>query len=319
MSLATQQASTQQASIRVEDLSIRISLPGKTERWVHAADTVNLRLEPGRITAVVGESGCGKSVLALALMGLLPAGAITRGSIRFGDVDLLTESTSAMRGVRGTGLGLIPQSAATHLNPVRTIGRTLTETLAYHGRPTGAAVMETMLKKLALPPDTLRRYPHELSGGMAQRVLVAMTLALQPEVVIADEPTSALDSQSAGLVLAALRDHADSGRAVMLITHDLVAARAVADTVAVMYAGRLLETGPADRVLTDPWHGYSRALLAALPENGLNPAPGVPASLVNPDPAVCAWHSRVGLRCAPVVTGDSEHVIACAPVGAPRC
>ncbi|MFI5429762.1 hypothetical protein [Aeromicrobium sp. UC242_57] len=150
---------------------------------------------------------------------------------------------------------------------------------------------------------------------MAQRVLVAMTLALRPEVIVADEPTSALDADSSALVLAALRAHADSGAAVMLITHDLVAARDVADTVAVMYAGRLLETGPADRVLVDPWHSYSRALLDALPENGLNPAPGVPPSLVDPDPTVCAWHSRIGTRCAPVVSEDSTHVIACAPVG----
>lgn len=319
MSSVVQRSRVKHASVLVEDLSIRISLPGRAERWVHAADEVSLGLEPGRITAVVGESGCGKSVLALALMGLLPAGTVTRGSIRFGDVDLLALAPSAVRGMRGTGLGLIPQSAATHLNPVRTIGATLAETLAFHGRSTEIAELEALLGKLALPPDTLRRYPHELSGGMAQRVLVAMTLALQPEVVIADEPTSALDSRSAAMVLAALREHADSGRAVMLITHDLVAARAVADTVAVMYAGRLLEMGPADSVLVAPWHDYSRALLAALPENGLNPAPGMPASLVDPDPGVCAWHTRVGVRCAPVVTGDIEHTVACAPVGAPTC
>lgn len=319
MSPVSRQAEVQHAGVLVDDLSIRISLPGRTERWVHAADQVSLRLEPGRITAVVGESGCGKSVLALALMGLLPAGTVTRGSIRFGGADLLAISPLAMRAVRGTTLGLIPQSAATHLNPVRTIGATLTETLAFHGRSTEDAVLAAMLDRLALPTDTLGRYPHELSGGMAQRVLVAMTLALRPQIVIADEPTSALDSHSAAMVLAALREHADSGGAVMLITHDLVAARAVADTVAVMYAGRLLESGPADSVLVDPWHDYSQALLAALPENGLNPAPGVPASLVDPDPGVCAWHSRVGVRCAPVVTGDPEHTLACAAVGTPRC
>lgn len=286
----------------LEELSIRIMLPGKQSRWVHAAERVSLQLEPGKVTAVVGESGCGKSVLALALMGLLPPGSVTAGSIMHSGVDLLAAPEAHLRDIRGTRLGLVPQSAATHLNPVRTVGATMAESLKFHGLPSQPADLVKLLDEFALSGDTLTYYPHELSGGMAQRVLVALTLALRPEVVIADEPTSALDEHTSSLVLASLRQHADTGGTVMLITHDLLAARTVADTVAVMYAGRLLEVGPVDRVLTDPSHDYTQALLRALPENGLHPAPGVPASLVDADSTVCAWHQRVGTPCTPACT-----------------
>lgn len=285
--------------LTLENLSIRILLPGRQHRWVHAADNVNLQLKPGHVTAVVGESGCGKSVLALALMGLLPAGSITAGAIMHSGIDLLATPDTHLRSIRGTGLGLIPQSAATHLNPVRTVGSTMAESLRFHGLASQTSDLEARLSEFDLPADTLTRYPHELSGGMAQRVLVALTLALRPQVIIADEPTSALDAHTAALVLRSLRQHADAGGTVMLITHDLLAARTVADTVAVMYAGRLLEVGPVDPVLFNPCHDYTRALLKALPENGLHPAPGVPASLVDPDPTVCAWHQRVGTPCTP--------------------
>ncbi|MCL3818677.1 ABC transporter ATP-binding protein [Aeromicrobium wangtongii] len=315
MTTTTAMPTTMLGSVRLDEVSIRIGLPGSPRRWVHAAERVSLDLVPGRVTAVVGESGCGKSVLALALMGLLPAGTITAGAIHYGDVDLLTASERVLQGIRGGGLGLIPQSAATHLNPVRTVGSTMAEALAAHGRPTGPNGVRALLDELALPAGTLDRYPHELSGGMAQRVLVAMTLALRPPVTVADEPTSALDPGTARLVLAALRNHADAGHAVMLITHDLVAAREVADTVAVMYAGRLMEIGPVDPVLVRPRHGYSRALLDALPENGMTPAPGLPSSLVDPDPSVCAWHTRVGVPCVPAGRVDDDHWLACVPAG----
>ncbi|MFI5429763.1 ATP-binding cassette domain-containing protein [Aeromicrobium sp. UC242_57] len=156
MSAAVQLATT----VRFDALSIRILLPGRERRWVHAAEDVSLGLEPGRVTAVVGESGCGKSLLALALMGLLPAGTFTRGSIHYGDVDLLTAPTSLMRSIRGVGLGLIPQSAATHLNPVRTVRATMAETLTFHGHPAETADLQALLTDFALPADTLDRYPH---------------------------------------------------------------------------------------------------------------------------------------------------------------
>ncbi|MBB5790134.1 ABC transporter ATP-binding protein [Jiangella mangrovi] len=296
----------------LDDVSIRIPLPGTPRRWVHAADGVNLRVAPGEVTAIVGESGCGKSVLAQAIAGLLPAGTRTSGSIRLGSLDLLALSDATFQPLRGKRVGLIPQSAATHLTPVRTVGSTMAETLRLHGVRTG---VDEVLADVGLPPGTAHRYPHELSGGMAQRVLVALTLALHPDVLVADEPTSALDPETTDLVLARLAEEARNGSAVVLITHDLVAARTVADTVGVMYAGRLLEVGPAATVLHEPRHDYAATLLAALPENGLRPAPGTPSSLVDPEPGVCAWHTRVGLACAPGPVATAADLVACVPAG----
>lgn len=301
------------AGMSLDAVSIRIPLPGTPRRWVYAASDLSLDVRPGQITAVVGESGCGKSVLALAVMGLLPAGTQTSGSIWFGDLDLLAAAESTLRAVRGIKLGLIAQSAATHLTPVRTIAATLGETLRFHRLPAGKDDIDGLLDGVGLPLGTADRYPHELSGGMAQRVLVAATLALQPRVLVADEPTSALDPETTDLVLESLAAHARSGNAVVLITHDLVAASRAASRVAVMYAGRLLEVGPADVVLQDPVHDYTRALLAALPHNGFHPPPGVPSSLVDPDPAQCAWHTRIGRPCAgaPLRSLAGGHLVAC--------
>lgn len=285
------------AGVDLVDVSVRIPLPGTPRRWVHPARDINLSFPAGEITAIVGESGCGKSVLALATTALLPAGSQTRGSIRVGDLDLLAATERELTTVRGRGVGLVPQSPVTHLTPVRTIGSTVAESLAHHGLPASTADVTDLLAGVDLPPDTRQRYPHEVSGGMAQRVLVGLACALEPSVLVADEPTSALDDRSAALVLARLRAEADRGAAVVLITHDLVSARSTADQVAVMYAGQILESGPAAVVLREPAHDYTRALLAALPENGLVPPPGTPSSLVDPVPGICAWHTRIGTAC----------------------
>lgn len=297
------------------DVSIRIPLPGTPRRWVYPARDITLSLPSGAITAIVGESGCGKSVLALAATGLLPAGTQTSGSILVDGADVLSASERDLAALRGRTVGLVPQSAATHLTPVRTIGSTVAESLAFHGLPAAATDVIELLRGVDLPPDTRQRYPHEVSGGMAQRVLVALTCALEPSVLVADEPTSALDAHSAALVQERLRAQAERGAAVILITHDLVAARDVADQVAVMYAGQILESGPADIVLREPAHDYTAALLAALPENGLVPPPGTPSSLVDPDPGVCLWHNRIGVSCD---AGPLRTVGRVRPVGAER-
>lgn len=299
--------------LEIVGLSVRIPLPGTPRRWVHAAHEVTLSFPPGEVTAIVGESGCGKSVLALAATGLLPAGTRTRGSIRTGQSDVLAADERELALLRGAAIGLVPQSAATHLTPVRTIGSTVAEALSRHGRASTPGAITALLDSVQLPADTARRYPHEISGGMAQRVLVALTCALEPPVLVGDEPTSALDADSAAVVLQHLRDRADQGSTVLLITHDLIAARDWADRVAVMYAGRILEHGPARTVLTRPAHDYTAALLAALPENGLVPPPGSPSSLVDPDPTGCAWHTRVGQPCAaePLRPLDEHHLVAC--------
>ncbi len=301
----------------LDRLHVHIPLPGTPRRWVHAARDLTLHAPAGSITAVVGESGCGKSVLGLAAMGLLPGGTRVSGSIGIDGRNLLELDERELARVRGAGVGLVPQSAATHLTPVRTVGSVMAESLRHHDLPHGPTAIDALLRHVQLPSHVRDDYPHELSGGMAQRVLVALTVALGPTVLIADEPTSALDDATGRIVLDMLRAHADSGHAVVLITHDLAAARSVADRVAVMYAGELLEVGPADTVLRQPAHDYSRALLAALPENGLVPPPGSPSSLVDPSPDVCAWHLRAGITCdhrrlAPWRPG---HDLACRPEG----
>lgn len=301
------------AGLALDAVSIRIPLPGTPRRWVYPARDLTLRFPSGAITAIVGESGCGKSVLALAVLGLLPGGAQTSGSLLAAGVDVLDASETDLHELRGRRIGLVPQSAATHLTPVRTIGSVVAETLRHHRLPSSPGDVAELLGRVDLPAGTAARYPHEISGGMAQRVLVALACAPNPAVLVADEPTSALDAHSAELVLRELRAQASRGAAVLLITHDLVTARAVADRIAVMYAGQLLEAGPADVVLRAPAHDYTGALLAALPENGLTPPPGAPSSLVDPDPALCPWHTRVGVPCAaaplrPVAAG---HLVAC--------
>lgn len=298
------------------DVSIRIPLPGTPRRWVYPARGINLSFPAGAVTAIVGESGCGKSVLALASTGLLPAGTQTRGAICTAGLNVLSATERELTRLRGRRIGLIPQSAATHLTPVRTIGSTVAESLSLHGQPSSRASVTALLSGVELPADTAQRYPHEVSGGMAQRVLVALTCALRPTVLVADEPTSALDPHSASLVQERLRAQADRGAAVVLITHDLVAARNNADRVAVMYAGQIVESGPAGVVLRDPAHDYTRALLAALPENGLQPPPGTPSSLVDPDPETCAWHVRTGTPCTaePLRPVGPDHLVACGMV-----
>ena len=310
--------------LRLSDVCVQIPLPGNPRRWVHAARGLRLHAPPGMVTAIVGESGCGKSVLGLAATGLLPAGTRVAGSIEIGDrpANVLAMPEPEIVGVRGQGIGLVPQSASTHLNPVRTVGGTLTESLRHHGLPHDHIEICALLQRVGLTSDVADTYPHELSGGMAQRALVAMTMALRPGVLIADEPTSALDHVSGQIVLDMLRAHANSGHAVVLITHDLTAARTIADQVAVMYAGEFLEVGPTAIVLHEPRHDYSRALLAALPEHGLVPPPGTPSSLIDPDPTVCAWHARTGVPCehrplssvtshGRLSSEASEHWVAC--------
>lgn len=296
-SRATPPTDRRASGLLFDDVSVRIPLPGTPRRWVHAARGLRLHAPAGQVTAVVGESGCGKSVLALAAMGLLPSGTRTAGAIAFADLDLLAPDEAVLATVRGSRVGLVPQSPITHLTPVRTVGSQLAETLRTHGHPAATSDVGDLLGRVGLDVDDQRRYPHELSGGMAQRAQVALTLALEPDVVLADEPTSALDAASAEVVLDLLAARARQGAAVVLVTHDLRAARRVADRVAVMYAGELLEVGPASEVLDHPRHDYSAALLAALPENGLRPPPGSPSSLVDPPEGRCAWHHRVGREC----------------------
>ncbi|GAA3230598.1 ABC transporter ATP-binding protein [Oerskovia jenensis] len=275
------------ASLRIEHLTVRLPLPNGSV--VHAASDVSLDVPRGTITALVGESGCGKSILASAVMDQLPAGARRTGSITIttpkGVLDVFAGAP-----FRGLHAALVPQSAATHLTPVRTARSQLDETIATLG---STRTSDDLAVRVGLDPSALDCYPHELSGGMAQRVAVAGALAGDPSVIVADEPTASLDRALTDRILGLLRECADDGAAVLLITHDLASLvrTGVADRLAVMYASRIMETGPAGEVFEDPLHDYTRDLLGALPSRGLHPLPGSPPQLTDlPDD--CVYHLR---------------------------
>ncbi|MGH3751181.1 MAG: ABC transporter ATP-binding protein [Pseudonocardiaceae bacterium] len=307
------------ALLDIQALSVRFLLgPHGRHGLVSAVTDISVQLSAGRVLALVGESGCGKSVLAASLLGLLPANAEVRGRAMLATgegagIELLDAPEQLLRSrVRGRLIGLVPQSATTHLTPVRHIGAQLSEAVRElsaapfgaesrfrprarrYSEPNGDAV-ERLVVRAGLELDVLGRYPHELSGGMAQRVGVASALAGNPSVVLADEPTAGLDRPLVDRTVDQLAALAADGHAVLLITHDLRAARRVATDLAVMYASRLVEHGPADEIFTDPWHPYTRGLLAALPDRGFTAIPGEPPALTAL-PAGCAFRPRCPVR-----------------------
>lgn len=309
------EAQQREPLLSVDRLSVRFLLGRKARAGiVHAVTDVSFALHPGRVLALVGESGCGKSVLAAALLGLLPANAQTRGSalLRGGGepVELCAAPEAVLAGsVRGRRIGLVPQSAASHLTPVRTARSQLVEVLRTL-RPQQTDVVaaaDELAERVGLEPEMLDRYPHELSGGMAQRTAFALALAGNPPVILADEPTTGLDRALVKRTMDGLTAIAAQGKAVLLITHDLAAARGVAADLAVMYAGRLVEVGPAAEVFGQPWHPYTAGLLGALPEHGFQPIPGHPPELTAP-PAGCAFCARYPNAPGVPCTGDPEPV-----------
>ena len=257
---------------------------------VEAVRNVSLDVAAGETVAIVGESGSGKSTLASSVNRLLAEnGRIASGTITIGDLDITAASEKAMTAIRGNRIGMVPQDPMTNLNPVMRIGAQIVEALEVHGRARGQAAKDEAVKLLdqagiSDPEARFSQYPHEFSGGMRQRVLIAMALACRPEVLLADEPTSALDVTVQRLVLDQMGQLAsDMGAAVLLITHDLALAAERADRVAVMYRGQIVETGPAAQVVTNPEHEYTRRLLAAAP--GMASAKVAPALPVGADGA----------------------------------
>ncbi|MFJ3984809.1 ABC transporter ATP-binding protein [Streptomyces fungicidicus] len=312
--------------LSVRGLSVRFLLPGG--RRVAAVTDAGFDVAPGECLALIGESGCGKSVLASALLGLLPANARTAGHAHLGDLDLLTADERVLaRTVRGRRIGLVPQSPAAHLTPVRTIRSQLEETVAQLTGARGRAALRTAAERAAeragFPADHLDRYPHELSGGLAQRAATALALIGDAPLLLADEPTTGLDRDLVGRTVDELRRHVDAGRALLMITHDLAAAERIADRVAVMYAGRIVELTAAGDFFgaPGPGHPYSRGLLQALPDRAFTPIPGMPPELGDL-PDGCAFAARceratVACTALPPFTGS----IAChhpAPAPAPE-
>ncbi|WOX26534.1 ABC transporter ATP-binding protein [Streptomyces solicathayae] len=303
-------------------------------RHVAAVTDADFDLAPGECLALVGESGCGKSVLASALLGLLPGNAEASGSALLDGVDLLAaDERTLARTVRGRRVGLVPQSPAAHLTPVRTVRAQLEETVRalttvrrggrraaaeaavrrwgprrrdgrvaaeaavrepnFVPRPDRPAAAEAAAGRAAFPLDHLDRYPHELSGGLAQRAALALALVGGAPLLLADEPTTGLDRDLVDRTVDELRRHADDGRGLLLITHDLAAAERIADRVAVMYAGRIVETADARRFFgaPGPRHPYARGLLDALPDRAFTPVPGLPPEL-SALPDGCAFAPR---------------------------
>jgi oligopeptide/dipeptide ABC transporter ATP-binding protein len=257
------------ALLKVEDLTTVFEVDG---RLLPAVDHVTFEVREGETLGLVGESGCGKSVTALSILRLVqPPGRIAGGAIQFRGRDLLRLSERDMRRVRGAEISLIFQEPMTALNPVFTIGDQVAEALIVHDKASGKAAMRRAVElldavKIAEPDRRVRDYPHQLSGGMRQRVLIAMALACNPALVIADEPTTALDVTIQAQILDLLREMKTRfNLSLLLITHDLGVIAETADRVAVMYAGRIVEEGPVRAIFRDARHPYTRGLLASIP------------------------------------------------------
>ena len=268
---------------------------------MHAVDGVSFELRRGECFALVGESGCGKSMTAMSLMRLLPsAGRITGGSVRLEALDLLALPEVAMRAVRGRRVAMIFQEPATSLNPVLTVGRQITEVIERHLNVTGRAARGQaleLLEAVGIPdgPRRLDEYPFQLSGGLRQRVMIAAALAADPEVLIADEATTALDVTIQAQILDLLRRlQTERGMAIFLITHDLGVVAQLADRVAVMYAGEIVEIGAREALMRAPQHPYTQMLFASLPSAGRRGAPL--AAIPGQVPSLAQAHALAGCR-----------------------
>jgi oligopeptide/dipeptide ABC transporter ATP-binding protein len=297
---------------------------------VQAVDGVSFSVEKGKTLAIVGESGCGKSVTCLSIMGLNPSqNTITSGAAMFKDRDLLTLPQDEMRKVRGAEISMIFQDPMTSLNPVHTIGRQLREGVQLHENvPKNAATRRAveMVKAVGIPRAETRLddYPHQFSGGMRQRVMIAMALINNPDLLIADEPTTALDVTTQAQILKLMNElQRDFGSAIVLITHDLGVVAETADEVLVMYAAKAIEQGGYRDIFYQPRHPYTWGLLDSLPRlaqgTELKPIPGMPPSLLQPPPG-CRFHLRCPYafdRCRaevpPLVPApdDADHLDAC--------
>lgn len=322
------------ALLEVRNLSVSFPASGGLTR---AVDGVSFEVQASEILGLVGESGCGKSATALAIMGLLgPPARVEADRIGFRGQDLSITREGAMRRIRGVDLAMIFQEPMSSLNPVLTIGEQVSEVLRAHGRMGARQAWERAIGLLAEvgipdPASRARQYPHEVSGGMRQRVMIAAALACEPGLLIADEPTTALDVTVQAQILDLMSDVRDRhGTALLLITHDLGVVATVCDRVAVMYAGRLVETAPARSLFEGALHPYTRGLLGSIPRLGaglregrkLSPIPGtVPAP--GEWPAGCKFEPRCPIAvpdCAvaePALlpTGDPAHWVRCPVTG----
>jgi oligopeptide/dipeptide ABC transporter ATP-binding protein len=313
--------------LEVEGLRIRLPT---TRGLVTVVDGVDYVVEEGEVFGVAGESGSGKTMSMLSLLGLLPDGAVVDGRVRFGGNDLLRMPRRRLREVAGRDLAMVFQDPLTSLHPMLSVGRQLTEHVERHlgiGKRDAARQAISALEEVRIPDpaSALRAYPHQFSGGMRQRIAIAIALACRPKLLIADEPTTALDvTVQAGILRLLDRLRRENDLSVILITHDLGVMSAIADRVSIFYAGRVVEAGSREEVLRLPRHPYTRALLDALPhpEAGEDkPLVAIGGAPPNPGaiPAGCAFHPRCAyavetcrLEVPPLVSND-DRLLACPP------
>jgi len=327
--------------LKIENLSIEFTNYQGTSKVL---DNVNLTIQQGEILGLVGESGCGKSVTARAILQLLPQppARISNGAISFKDKDILSFSPKQMRQIRGNKISMIFQEPMSSLNPVFTIGNQMQEVVSLHRKITKKDARQKcidMLTQVQMPdPEmVLKKHPHELSGGMRQRVMIAMALLCDPELLIADEPTTALDVTVQGQVLAILNSLSRQRNiSVLLITHDMGVVAQLCDRVAVMYAGRIVELATVKELFASPMHPYTRGLIASIPdmdhsdtkendhlsEQPLYSIPGSVPTLIDP-PKGCRFHPRCEF-CLPICKEkipalkwvNPNHAVACHREGA---
>jgi oligopeptide/dipeptide ABC transporter ATP-binding protein len=286
---------------------LRVAIPS-SRGVVEAVDGISFAVMPAEVVGIVGESGSGKSMLALSLLRLVPEpGRIVAGRIAFDGRDLIGLSEREMRHVRGNDVGMIFQDPSAALNPVMRVGRQISESIEAHTAARGAAAhgrAVEMLRDVRIPEPALRAldYPHQYSGGMRQRAVIAIGMVNRPKLLIADEPTTALDVTVQAQIMDLLRAmNAETGTAIILITHNIALVSRFCTRVLVMYAGRIVESGPTDEVFARPSHPYTRALISAVPHveakarDGLTAIEGRPPDLAN-KPSGCAFHPRCPLR-----------------------
>jgi len=303
------------------------------EGVIAAVKGVDLSVRRGQAVGLVGESGCGKSVTALSIMRLIaePPGRIAKGEILFEGQDLLRLSEADMRRIRGDAISMIFQEPMTSLNPIHRVGNQVVETIRLHRRLSRKAAVQLtvdMFAKVGIPDpeQRIRDFPHQLSGGMRQRVMIAMALSCSPKLIIADEPTTALDVTIQAQILRLMNQlREDFGASVLLITHDLGVVAEMAEHVTVMYAGRVVETAGVQALFFDPKHPYTRGLLASIPkmdqpvpqDRMLATIPGIVPSL-HDLPAGCPFqercaqvHDRCRLQEPPLITVGAHHTVRC--------
>lgn len=271
------------------------------EGTTNAVDGVSFQVDQGEILGIAGESGCGKSTIAHSILRLLPSSArIVSGTMDFKGLNLVTAPESELRKIRWRRISIVFQAAMNALNPVRRVGEQVSETIVYHHKVTkseGKSRTRRLFTMVGLDPARMSDYPHEFSGGMRQRIVIAMAIACEPDLVIADEPATALDVLVQAQIIDLLKTlRKELGLSMILITHDLSVLKELSNRVAIMYAGKIVEHASVDTIVNEPHHPYTKALLEALPQieggrHSLKSLPGAPPNLIDP-PSGCRFHPR---------------------------